>query len=113
MSKPDRTFEFEHERKILGTYYLKTNQDGPGESVCDCGYTVSSDARDMGSAREMSAHSQGVAVAMVFNAMQLNFVASITDVAVALCNKLSFDIIESVPPAFNHPTLRLVDAFIM
>ena len=73
---------------------------------------VSSDARDMGIALEMSAHSQGVAVAMGFNAIQLNFFTSINDVAVALSNKLGFDIIGSVPLAFNHPTLRLVDAFI-
>ena len=103
---------FEHEGKIIGTYYLTTNQDGPAKSVCDCGYIVSSDARDMGIAQEMSAHSQGIAVAVDFNAMQLIFFTSITDVAVALCNKLGFDIIGSAPLAFNHPTLRLVDAFI-
>lgn len=103
---------FEQEGKIIGTYYLTTNQDGPAKSVCDCGYMVSSDARDMGIAQEISAHSQGVAVAVGFNAMQLNFFTSITDVAVALRNKLDFDIIGSVPLAFNHPTLRLVDAFI-
>ena len=73
----------EQEGKIIGTYYLTTDQDGPAKSVCDCGYMVSSDA-----------------------------FTSITDVAVALCNKLGFDIIGSVPLALNHPTLRLVDAFI-
>ena len=60
---------FEHEGKIIGTYYLTTNQDGPAKSVCDFGYMVSSDARDMGIAQEMSTHSQGVAVAVGFNAM--------------------------------------------
>ena len=58
MTKPDRTFVFEHDGKILGTYYLKTNQEGPGKHVCNCGYMVSSVARGMGIARQMCEHSQ-------------------------------------------------------
>ena len=53
MTKPDRTFVFEHGGKILGTYYIKANQDGPGNHVCNCGYMVSSDTRGMGIARQM------------------------------------------------------------
>ena len=113
MTKPDRTFVFEHDGKILGTYYLKTNQEGPGKHVCNCGYMVSSVARGMGIARQMCEHSQGVAVAMGFNAMQFNFVASSNDVTVALWKKLGFDIVGTLPRAFNHPTLGLVDAFVM
>ena len=64
---------FEHEGKIIGTYYLTTNQDGPAKSVCDFGYMVSSDARDIGIAQEMSTHSQGVAVAVGFNAISSTF----------------------------------------
>ena len=104
---------FEHDGKIFGTYYLKTNQGGPGKHVCNCGYMVSSVARGMGIARQMCEHSQGIAVAMGFNAMQFNFVASSNDVAVALWKKLGFDVVGTLPRAFNHPTLGLVDAFVM
>ena len=113
ITKPDRSFVFEHDGKILGTYYLKTNQDGPGQHVCNCGYMVSSDARGMGIARQMCEHSQGIAVAMGFKAMQFNFVASSNDVAVALWKKLGFDVVGTLPRAVNHPTLGLVDAFVM
>ena len=113
MTKPDRTFVFEYDGNILGTYYLKTNQDGPGQHVCNCGYMVSSDARGMGIARQMCEHSQGTAVAMGFKAMQFNFVASSNEVAVALWKKLGFDVVGTLPRAFNHPTLGLVDAFVM
>ena len=113
MTKPDRSFVFEQDGKILGTYYLKTNQDGPGQHVCNCGYMVSSDARGMGIARQMCEHSQGIAVAMGFKAMQFNFVAASNDVAVALWKKLGFDVVGTLPRAFNHPTLGLVDAFVM
>ena len=113
MTQPERTFVVEHDGKILGTYYLKTNQEGPGKHVCNCGYMVSSVARGMGIARQMCEHSQGIAVAMGFNAMQFNFVASTNDVAVALWKKLGFDVVGTLPRAFNHPTLGLVDAFVM
>jgi L-amino acid N-acyltransferase YncA len=113
MTKPDRTLVFEHDGNILGTYYLKTNQEGPGKHVCNCGYMVSSVARGMGIGRQMCEHSQGIAVAMGFNAMQFNFVASSNDVAVALWKKLGFDVVGTLPRAFNHPTLGLVDAFVM
>jgi len=113
MTKPDRTFVFESDGNILGTYYLKTNQEGPGKHVCNCGYMVSSAARGMGIARQMCEHSQGISVAMGFNAMQFNFVASSNDVAVALWKKLGFDVVGILPRAFNHPTLGLVDAFVM
>jgi len=113
MNKPDHTFVFEHDGKILGTYYLTTNQEGPGKHVCNCGYMVSSDARGMGIARQMCEHSQGIAVTMSFNAMQFNFVASSNEIAVALWKKLGFDVVGTLPRAFNHPTLGLVDAFVM
>ena len=113
MGQPARTFVFEDDGKILGTYYLKANQDGPGNHVCNCGYMVSSNARGMGIARQMCEHSQDIAVAMGFKAMQFNCVASGNDVAVALWKKLGFDAVGTLPRAFNHPTLGLVDAFIM
>jgi ribosomal protein S18 acetylase RimI-like enzyme len=50
---------------------------------------------------------------MGFKAMQFNFVASSNDVAVALWKKLGFDVVGTLPRAFNHPTLGLVDAFVM
>jgi ribosomal protein S18 acetylase RimI-like enzyme len=81
--------------------------------VCNCGYMVSSNARGMGIPRQMCDHSQDIAVAMGFKAMQFNFVASSNDVAVALWKKLGFDVVGTLPSAFNHPTLGLVDAFIM
>ena len=113
MTKPDRTFVFEHDGKILGSYYLKTNQEGPGKHVCNCGYMVTNAARGKGLAQKMCLHSQGIAAEMGYRAMQFNFVASSNDIAVALWKKLGFDIVGTLPRAFNHPTLGLVDAFVM
>jgi len=113
MAKPDRTFVMEENGEILGTYYLKTNQDGPGKHVCNCGYMVTNAARGRGLAQKMCLHSQDIAAEMGYRAMQFNFVASSNDIAVALWKKLGFDIVGTLPRAFNHPTLGLVDAFVM
>ena len=37
---PRKTYVFEEDNEILGTYYIKTNQAGPGSHVCNCGYMV-------------------------------------------------------------------------
>ena len=35
-----KLFVIEVEGKILGTYYIKTDQAGPGSHVCNCGYMI-------------------------------------------------------------------------
>lgn len=80
---PGKAFVYEENGKILGTYYIKTNQAGPGDHVCNCGYMVSSDARGRGVATAMCEHSQTVAKQLGYKAMQFNFVVSSNEVAVS------------------------------
>lgn len=58
LNSPRKTYVVEEGEEILGTYYLKTNQLGPGDHVCNCGYMVSSQARGKGLATSMCEHSQ-------------------------------------------------------
>ncbi len=102
MHLPRKTFVVETDGKILGTYYLKTNQAGPGSHVCNCGYMVSSKARGKGLATSMCEHSQRVAVELGYKAMQFNFVASSNKGAVSLWNKLGFDTVGRLPKAFQR-----------
>ncbi|GJM41276.1 MAG: N-acetyltransferase [Ardenticatenaceae bacterium] len=113
LHKPRQTFVAEEDGRILGTYYIKTNQDGPGDHVCNCGYMVSSFARGRGLATAMCEHSQKVAVEMGYRAMQFNFVASTNAGAVRLWQKLGFETVGRLPKAFNHPTQGFVDALVM
>ena len=113
MDAPRKTFVFEEEGKILGTYYLKTNQAGPGNHVCNCGYMVSSLARGRGLATSMCEHSQTIAKQLGYKAMQFNFVAASNIGAIRLWNKLGFETVGCLPKAFNHPSQGLVDALIM
>jgi len=110
---PRQTFVFEEAGKILGTYYIKTNQAGTGDHVCNCGYMVSSAARGRGLATKMCEHSQEEVKRLGYKAMQFNFVASSNDGAVHFWTKLGFETVGRFPKAFNHPSKGLVDALVM
>jgi len=113
LEKPRRTYVFQEDEQVLGTYYIKTNQAGPGEHVCNCGYMVSSAARGRGLATAMCEHSQEVATTLGYKAMQFNFVASSNEGAVRLWEKLGFATVGVLPRAFSHPSKGYVDAFVM
>lgn len=113
LSTPKKTYVIEDDEGILGTYYLKTNQAGPGDHVCNCGYMVSSAARGRGLAAAMCEHSQKIAKSLGYKAMQFNFIASSNEGAIRLWNKLGFETVGRLPKAFNHPTLGYVDALLM
>lgn len=99
--------------QILGAYYLKANAAGPGDHVCNCGYMVNPAARGKGVARAMCEHSQQQAKELGFLAMQYNAVVATNDVAVTLWQKLGFHIVGTVPNAFRHGRLGLVDTYVM
>lgn len=113
LSTPRKTYVLEENGRILGTYFIKTNQMGPGDHVCNCGYMVSSLARGRGLATAMCEHSLVVAKELGYKAMQFNFVASSNEGAVRLWNKLGFDTVGCLPKAFLHSTLGYVDALVM
>lgn len=113
MEVPRKTFVAEEDGAILGTYFLKTNHDGPGDHVCNCGYMVSSAARGRGLATAMCEHSQEVARELGYLAMQFNFVATTNEGAVRLWNRLGFETVGRLPRAFRHPTRGTVDALVM
>jgi ribosomal protein S18 acetylase RimI-like enzyme len=113
MEAPRKTFVFEEQGAILGSYFIKTNQGGGGDHVCNCGYMVSSAARGRGLATAMCEHSQEVARQLGYRAMQFNFVIATNEGAVKLWNKLGFATVGRLPRAFRHPSKGLVDALVM
>jgi len=113
MDLPRETYVLTENGSIMGTYYIKTNQPGPGDHVCNCGYMVSTSARGMGFATMMCLHSQKRALELGYKAMQYNFVASSNEIAVRLWSRLGFETVGRLPKAFKHPSLGYVDAFVM
>lgn len=113
MDGPRKTYVVEEDGGILGSYYIKTNQSGPGDHVCNCGYMVSSAARRRGLATAMCEHSQRIARELGYKAMQFNLVASTNECAARLWNKLGFATVGRLPRAFRHPSRGYVDALVM
>ncbi|WP_322893402.1 MULTISPECIES: N-acetyltransferase [unclassified Yoonia] len=113
MTQPAATFVAHEGDRILGTYYIRTNQPGGGAHICNCGYIVAPDARGQGLAAMMCAHSQDQARAMGYLAMQFNFVLASNTGAVHLWHKLGFVTLGTIPDAFRHPDLGLVAAHVM
>lgn len=70
-------------------------------------------ARGKGVAKTLCIHSQKVAAKLGFLAMQFNSVVSTNTVAVNLWKKLGYQVIGTIPEAYQHKQQGLVDAFIM
>lgn len=113
LGRDKETFVAEFEGEVVGTYYLRANQAGGGGHVCNCGYMTSATATGRGVARQMCEHSFQHARERGFRAMQFNFVVSTNERAVALWKSLGFDVVGTLPSAFQHPTRGYVDAFVM
>ncbi len=113
MKEPRKTFVCVENNKVLGTYYLKQNQEGQGSHVCNCGYMVSADSSGKGLATLMCEHSQKVARELNYKAMQFNLVVVTNERAVRLWSKLGFDTAGKITKGFLHPTLGYVDALVM
>jgi len=110
---PSVTYVATIEDEVVGTYYIKPNQPGLGNHVCNCGYVVSTAARRKGIASMMCSHSQKEAVKMGFRAMQYNLVVSTNEQAIRLYGKHGFQIVGRIPEAFRHLQHSFVDALVM
>ena len=61
----------------------------------------------------MCEHSQREAITQGFRAMQYNLVVSTNEAAVRPWKKQGFDVIGTLPDAFQHQRLDFVDAYVM
>lgn len=107
------TYVVEIEGKIVGTFFLKANQPDLGSHVVNAGYMVHPDFRGRGIAEQMCRYSLEEARKLGFKAMQFNCVIATNEVAVRLWQKCGFQIIGTLPKAYQHQTLGLVDAHVM
>jgi L-amino acid N-acyltransferase YncA len=111
---PEHTvFVAEQDGEVLGSYYLRANQQGGGAHVCNCGYMTAGWAAGRGVATAMCEHSLEFARSVGFLAMQFNIVISSNEPAVYLWQKFGFATVGRIPKAFLHPSLGYVDALVM
>ncbi len=108
-----RAYVAEDRGTVLGTYYLKTNQQGGGAHVCNCGYTTHPEARGRGVASAMLNHSLAEAKKAGYRAMQFNFVVETNEGAIRLWKRAGFREVGRLPGVFLHPDKGYVDALVL
>ncbi|WP_372369760.1 N-acetyltransferase family protein [Candidatus Uabimicrobium sp. HlEnr_7] len=113
IKKSLHVYVVEQDQVILGTYYIKPNQQGLGSHICNCGYISASQARGKGVGSLMCKHSLEEAKKIGFLAMQYNLVVSTNEGAIRLWKKFGFEIVGTIPQAFYFRKEKYVDAHIM
>ena len=108
-----RTYVAERDGEIVGCSWLRPNQPGRGSHVANAAYAVARRAQGTGVGRALAEHSLAEARRLGYAAMQYNFVVSTNEPAVALWKRLGFTIVGTLPHAFQHPRLGMVDAYVM
>ena len=108
-----QSYVLESDGRILGTYVVKPNQIDLGSHIANGSYMVHPDSRGKGIGGLLCEHSLLEAKKLGFIAMQFNIVVSTNKAAVALWGKYGFEVIGTVPDAFNHAELGYVDGYIM
>jgi L-amino acid N-acyltransferase YncA len=99
--------------KIVGSYYIKPNQPGLGSHIANAGYMVHPGEKGKNIGKRMCQHSIDFARDKGYLAMQFNMVVSTNESAVKLWKSFGFSIIGTIPQAFRHQRLGLVDSYIM
>ena len=103
----------ETEAGVVGMYKSGANYPDHGAHVASATYAVNPAAQGRGVGRALVEHSLAQAQAAGFMAMQFNYVVSTNAPAVELYRKLGFVIAGTLPKAFRHKQLGLVDTYVM
>ncbi len=103
----------EIEGEVAGMYKLIPNRGGLGSHVANASFMVDPAAQGKGVGRAMGEHCLAQAKQAGYQAMQFNFVVSTNTAGVELWKKLGFSIVGTIPKAFNHAHLGMVDAYVM
>lgn len=110
---PWRVVVIEDGDQIIASGKMGPNQAGPGGSVANASYMVAARARGQGLGRRLVVETLRWARAAGYRGVQFNAVAQSNRGAVRLYQDLGFQIIGTVPEAFDHPQEGPVGLHIM
>jgi L-amino acid N-acyltransferase YncA len=110
---PGRTVVAVNDNRIVGSAHVGPNKPGRGSHVATASFMVASDTRGLGVGRALATRILEIARADGYESMQFNAVVESNAGAVHLWQDLGFEIIGTVPEAFEHPTLGKVGLHIM
>jgi ribosomal protein S18 acetylase RimI-like enzyme len=98
---------------VLGSARVQPVQPGRGSHVANGSFIVDPAAGGRGIGRALAEHTIAWAAEHGYRAMQFNAVVETNDRAVALWRSLGFEILTTIPEAFDHPTHGLVGLHVM
>lgn len=110
---PGHTVVACEDARILATAKIGPNKAGPGSHVATASFMVASEARGRGVGRALGEYAINWAREQGYASMQFNAVVESNLAAVKLWQALGFEIIGTVPQAFEHATLGRVGLHIM
>lgn len=98
---------------VIGSAKAYRNQAGPGSHVASASFMVDPGHAGEGVGRSLGEYIVEWARSEGYRAMQFNAVVETNIRAVALWRSLGFEVLTTVPEAFDHPTVGLVGLHIM
>ncbi|MBX6749728.1 MAG: GNAT family N-acetyltransferase [Micromonosporaceae bacterium] len=98
---------------VLGTAKMGPNRPGRGAHIANASFMVDPAHQGRGVGRALGRYAVEWARRAGYHAMQFNAVVETNTTAVALWRSLGFEILATVPEAFNHPVHGLVGLHIM
>jgi L-amino acid N-acyltransferase YncA len=110
---PGRTVVAVEDDTILGTATMGPNRPGRGAHVATASFMVDPAHSGRGVGRALGAHVIGWARQAGYRSIQFNAVVETNTAAVRLWQALGFQILCTVPEAFDHPRHGLVGLHIM
>lgn len=99
--------------QVAGMYKMGANYPDRGSHVASATYAVAPHSQGQGIGKLLVADSLERAQNEGFSAMQFNYVVTSNAPAMALYRKFGFEQVGTLPNAFRHRTLGLVDACVL